>query len=138
MTQHSRCTGDDRAITFWTGTLRSLQYLQADGMSDEETEEQEGEKVRVVKDLWFRNPAFNDLWQYVDELPAQMKSLFEQSGAKRLRRVFSEEVSDRSPPKNLPRTFYRQDYLGLMKKGEVPYVPVAVGEDAVIPVLTSV
>lgn len=106
-------------------------------MSDEETEYQGGERVRVVKSLKFRNHAFDDLWRYVDEVPTIMKDLFEQSGAKHLRRVFSDEVTDRSPPRNLPRTFFRPEYLERMKSGEVPYVSVAAGEDVLIPVLMS-
>lgn len=131
MIQHSRCMGDESALEFWMSTLQSLQYLQTDGMSDEETEDRGGEKVRLVKDLHFRHPAFTDLWQYVDDLPRSMHSLFAQSGVKRLCRVFSHELTNRLPPKNLPCTFYRPEYLGLMKSGGVPYSPT--GDDVLIP-----
>lgn len=65
-------------------------------------------------------------------MPASMKSLFGQSGAKRLCRVFSDELNNRLPPKNLPRTFYRSEYLKLMKSGGVPYAPT--GDDVPIPI----
>lgn len=132
MIQHSRHIGDESALTFWMAALRSLQHLQTDGMSDEETEDRGDEKVRLVKDLHFRNSGFTDLWQYVDDLPTSMKSLFAQSGVKRLRRVFSHELTNRLPPKNLPRTFYRPEYLELMKSGKVPYTPT--GGDIPIPI----
>lgn len=132
MIQHSRRIGDEAALAFWTATLRSLQFLRTDGMSDEETEDQGEEKVRLVKDLHFRDPAFTDLWQYVDNVPITMKSLFTQRGPKRLCRVFTDELTNRSPPKNLPRTFYRPEYLELMKSGRVPYTPT--GDDVPIPI----
>lgn len=137
MIQHSRSTGNEPGIAFWTATLKSLQSLQVNGMSDEETESQGEEKVRVVKSLNFRNRAFDNLWRYVDEVPTTMKDLFEQNGAKRLRRVFSIEVTERLPPRDLPRTFFWPEYLERMKSGEVPYVPVAAGEDVSIPVPMS-
>ncbi|KAK7442547.1 hypothetical protein VKT23_016145 [Stygiomarasmius scandens] len=46
------------------------------------------------------------------------------SHLKRFRRVVSSEISQRPPPPNLPSTFYRPEYLDLVRKGLVPWVRI--------------
>ncbi|KAK7448413.1 hypothetical protein VKT23_013677 [Stygiomarasmius scandens] len=124
MARHSESIGNDEALSFWTAALSVVNLLQADGMSDEETAYEGEEQVKVVKQPAFRHPGLASLFRHVDSAPKEMKSLFDQGGRKRLRRVFSSEISQRRPPPNLPITFYRSEYLDLMRKGLVPWVEV--------------
>ncbi|KAK7459474.1 hypothetical protein VKT23_009457 [Stygiomarasmius scandens] len=132
MRAHFEKAGDDKELGFWTATLTVINNLQADGMSDEETGYEGEEQIKVVKKLPFRHPDLASLLQHVDSTPKMMKKLFDQGGRKRVRRVFSNETSQRSPPPNLPSTFYRQEYLALMRKGLVPWVSIQ--ESPAIPI----
>ncbi|THV01611.1 hypothetical protein K435DRAFT_654928, partial [Dendrothele bispora CBS 962.96] len=127
MTEHLRESGNEQTLRFWTNMLLALDLLTTDGMSDEETFEEGGEVVKVVKDPQFRHPDFRALLAYVDATPRKMKMLFNQSGRKPLRRVVSDLITERIPPAKLPSTFYRPEYLALMMKGLVPWVPLDEG-----------
>ncbi|THV01479.1 hypothetical protein K435DRAFT_655203, partial [Dendrothele bispora CBS 962.96] len=133
MVEHSQDNGDEEGLSFWKATLDAISMLKSDGMSDEDSDHEGQEKVKVVRDLKFRHTDFKALFQHVDSTPRVMKRLFNQSGKKRLRRVFSSEISDRSPPPNLPSTFYRPEYLDLMKKGILPWVVVQENATVSIP-----
>ncbi|KAK7452215.1 hypothetical protein VKT23_012320 [Stygiomarasmius scandens] len=124
MTQHLQSIGKEQDLRFWTDMLLALDLLTVDGMSDEETDDQDEQTVKVVKELRFRHSDFRPLLAYVDAVPRRMKKLFNQSGRKPFRRVVSDLVAERTPPPNLPSTFYQPRYLELMKKGLVPWVPI--------------
>ncbi|KAK7448102.1 hypothetical protein VKT23_013860 [Stygiomarasmius scandens] len=137
MTQHLRSIGKEQDLRFWTDMLLALDLLTIDGMSDEETDEQDEQTVKVVKDLQFRHSDFRPLLAYVDTAPRRMKKLFVQSGRKPFRRVFSDLISEQTPPPNLPSAFYRPQYLELMKEGLVPWVPIDEDTTVSVAVLMS-
>ncbi|KAK7434692.1 hypothetical protein VKT23_020056 [Stygiomarasmius scandens] len=124
MRDHAQKIGKVQDVDFWTATLTAVNLLQDDGMSDEEAVYEDEEQVKVVKRVAFRHDDFTSLFRHVDATPREMKSLFNQGGRKPFRRVFSSESSQRSPPPNLPSTFFRPEYLDLMKKGLVSWVAV--------------
>ncbi|THU96440.1 hypothetical protein K435DRAFT_620104, partial [Dendrothele bispora CBS 962.96] len=124
MTDHLRGTGDEEGLRFWAAALTTIDRLTIDGMSEDETVELDGEKVMVVKDLAFRHPNFNRLFEHIDATRPGMKSLFNQGGRKRIRRVLSKQLMERKPPPGLPSSFYRPEYLNSMKGGLVPWVGI--------------
>ncbi|THV00405.1 hypothetical protein K435DRAFT_657286, partial [Dendrothele bispora CBS 962.96] len=132
MSEHSRKIDDRKGFGFWNTTLNTVNILQADGMSDEETDYEAEEQVKVVKQMVFRHPDLTSLFRHVDSTPRTMKSLFDQGGRKRSRRILSDKPSQRLPPPNLPSTFYQPEYLDLMRKGLVPWV--AIQENSTIPI----
>ncbi|KAF5359901.1 hypothetical protein D9758_013991 [Tetrapyrgos nigripes] len=79
-------------VEFWTSVSSTVQMLTIDGMSDEETEQQDGQTVKVIKDPEFRHPALREIFQHVDGARKKEQALFIQSGGKPLRRVFTDQL----------------------------------------------
>ncbi|THU99064.1 hypothetical protein K435DRAFT_856031 [Dendrothele bispora CBS 962.96] len=53
MTRHLRETGNNESLIFWNAALIAVERLDIDGMSDQETIEEGGEQIKVVKHLVF-------------------------------------------------------------------------------------
>jgi hypothetical protein len=114
--------GDKQGLKFWRDILVALDILTIDGMSDEEDGIDMDEQVRYVKDLDFRHPDFRTLFKKVDKTRTTETTIFTKTGRKSLRRVYVPQTTSRSPPSELPSSFYRPKYLELMMKGKVPNV----------------
>ncbi|THU76150.1 hypothetical protein K435DRAFT_617596, partial [Dendrothele bispora CBS 962.96] len=118
--------GDTERLQFWTEVLQCTQILTADGMSDEEDGEKDGEPVRYVHELDFRHPDLQILFGYLDNIRETENMIFNTVGRKRLCRIHSGLVqSECAPPVDLPPAYYKPSYLQLMTQGKVPSVRLA-------------
>ncbi|THU79656.1 hypothetical protein K435DRAFT_697323 [Dendrothele bispora CBS 962.96] len=113
---------DDMGVAFWSYVLNVLSRLTHQGMSDEEDEERPTsigqlrvmEQVRVVQELDWRETSFSDLFAMVDRTRNLEVEFFPQTGKhamKRLRSDPNRKVVKRMPPKGLPRSFFKPEYL---------------------------
>lgn len=104
---------EEDALMFWQFVLRCLAILGDGGMSDEEDGDENGERIKLIRALMWRNPYFRELFALLDSAPDMERQLWSQSGRHRLRRV----VTDRPPlhsrpiPKDLPRSFFSPAFL---------------------------
>ncbi|KAJ3765137.1 hypothetical protein FB446DRAFT_655660 [Lentinula raphanica] len=111
--------GDQSGVDFWSYGLNVTEILGDNGMSDEEDDTREVEvegikvkqNVKVVLHLYWRHPDLDDLFKLMDTAPALEKLIFHRAGAGRIPRVRSNKLSHRSPPTDLPREFFREDFL---------------------------
>ncbi|KAJ3816678.1 hypothetical protein F5880DRAFT_1463801, partial [Lentinula raphanica] len=93
--------GDVEGYECWAFILNAVTTLQADGMSDEEDDEKDGEKVKLVLDVGFRRPEFRLLFRYVDN-----RDVAKGQGGRRLRRrVEVSNLVDRATPGYIPTFF---------------------------------
>ncbi|KAJ3875657.1 hypothetical protein F5051DRAFT_430389 [Lentinula edodes] len=102
---------DEEGIGFWTYIEQSLVILTYHGMSDEEPDEDDNkEPFKCVFGLNFRHPAFNSLFQHVDKTPALYPDFFPPTGAKRIKRIFTQISVTRAPAPQVPASFFREGY----------------------------
>ncbi|KAJ3753864.1 hypothetical protein FB446DRAFT_607317, partial [Lentinula raphanica] len=119
MVRHCRERNDHAGLTFWRYVLQVLDALGHDGMSDEEGTEIDVNNQGFVRKhpakkilvLYWRHPWFRDLFQRVDSAPAVEKLIFRRSRSSRMPRIAVSQQSQRPPPKGLPVTFFRPQYL---------------------------
>ncbi|KAJ3978518.1 hypothetical protein F5890DRAFT_1422546, partial [Lentinula detonsa] len=124
---------DDEEYQCWSEILYSLDKLGVDGMSDnEEVLDIHGQQGVVTYEPDFRHHQFSILFERVDAFPEIATQLFSQVGRKRLPRTHGTEQVKRCPPRNLPPSYYKHEYLERMKKG-LTQVLVATAEDRPIP-----
>lgn len=126
MIQAMRERDDQEGLAMWQYVLQCLHKLQHEGMSDEESGEDEvvvgGEKNRVrlrkVLVLVWRHPTFKELFALVDSTREAEASIFSQQGRPRLLRIRVEKNSTNSctAPKRLPKSFFRPEWLAEMGK----------------------
>lgn len=111
---------NQRGVDFWSYVLSVTNILVHDGMSDEENAEvpvrygDDGslirqQVVRKIPVLWWRHPWFEDLFKAVDSATGVERVIFHRAG--KLTRLRVPEVSYRPPPRGLPVSFFRQEYL---------------------------
>ncbi|THU92393.1 hypothetical protein K435DRAFT_862495 [Dendrothele bispora CBS 962.96] len=123
--------GDEGKAKLWADVLQCMQVLTADGMSEEENGEEDGELVRYVYELDFRHPEFQSLFNFVDRMRESQKTVFNTTGRKRFRKVQRIDICPaRKPPADLPPSYYKPEYLQLMRQGQVPSAKLAEGEKA--------
>ncbi|KAJ3766149.1 hypothetical protein FB446DRAFT_794374 [Lentinula raphanica] len=111
--------GDQSGVDFWSYGLNVTEILGDNGMSDEEDDarevEVEGVKVRqnvkIVLQSYWRHPDIDDLFNIMGQAPVLEKLIFHRAGAHRIPRIRSNKLSHRSPPTDLPREFFREDFL---------------------------
>lgn len=117
MIQAMRERDDQEGLEMWQYVLNCLHRLRHEGMSDEESGEDEvdvgGHKTRVrvrkVLVLVWRHPTFKDLFALLDQMREVEASIFSQQGRPRIVRIRIEKQSNtpRNPPKHLPKSFFR-------------------------------
>ncbi|KAJ3926804.1 MAG: hypothetical protein NXY57DRAFT_865208, partial [Lentinula lateritia] len=110
MIAQCRAIADEDGLVFWNYILRSLEILTHHWMSDEETgydEDNNEEPFKYVFDLDCRHPAFSSLFQHVDNTPALYPDFFCPTGAKRLKRVYTQLSVMRVPVNEIPSSFLR-------------------------------
>lgn len=126
MIQAMRERDDQEGLAMWQYVLKCLHKLQHEGMSDEESGEDEvviaGVKshirVRKVLVLVWRHPSFKELFALVDRTREAEASIFSQQGRPKLLRIRVEKNSTgpRTAPKHLPKSFFRPEWLAEMGK----------------------
>lgn len=108
MANQAREKSDEHALAYWSNALVALVHLTTEGMSDEEeTFDSEGGRVKLVFSPSFRSPIHDDLFDEVDQTPAQETMIFTNSGRPRLPRIRSTQLANRPPPANLPAIYRR-------------------------------
>ncbi|GAW07714.1 hypothetical protein LENED_009724 [Lentinula edodes] len=111
MITQCQAVSDEEGIGFWTYIEQSLDILTYHGMSDEEPDKDDNkEPFKCVFGLDFRHPAFNSLFQHVDETPALYPDFFPPTGAKRIKRIFTHISVTRAPAPQVPASFFREGY----------------------------
>lgn len=129
MIQVMRERGDQDGLEMWQYVLKCLHKLRHEGMSDEESGEDEvdvrGQKtqlrVRRVLVLVWRHPSFKDLFTLLDKTREVEASIFSEQGRPRLVRIRIEKQSNtpRMPPKHLPKSFFKPEWL--TETGKFPF-----------------
>jgi hypothetical protein len=129
MADEERKAGREQGVTFWSYVTDTLNHLGVHGMSDEEDAKlnvslgEEGvmvqQHVRLVLDLDWRHPSFRKLFELIDKTKGIEDLIFSQVGNARLPRHRVAKVSNRSPPKNLPRGFFRDNFFDGKEDWEV-------------------
>ncbi|KAJ3806468.1 hypothetical protein F5876DRAFT_25553, partial [Lentinula aff. lateritia] len=113
----------------WSEIFDSISRLGTAGMSDDEQiSDPQGQHGITVYAPVFRNPYFTELFSKIDSTRGLEKHLFVRVGRYRLPRICGRERIERSPPANLPSSYYQADYLIAMDKGLVEKVPIALEE----------
>ncbi|KAI5888881.1 uncharacterized protein SCHCODRAFT_01102696 [Schizophyllum commune H4-8] len=105
----------------WSAISRVLDELKNDGMSDEESDNEEielsggvvsEERYRKVLEMEWRHPALRCILDEVDEAAKQSPDVFDVQSAKNARRrVRVAQQSQRGPPLELNRTLFNPAYL---------------------------
>lgn len=102
-------------VKIWEWLSKVLDHLGVDGMSSEESEEENNRIVFRVKIMYWRR----DMMQYLDLIDAQRQKvpgLFSNSGSKGVDKRRGQGVgfliSERNPVKKLPRSFYDNRWFG--------------------------
>lgn len=120
MIEFAQNTGNAGLEEYWAYALSSLHILQHNGMSEEEDAEEDittadgvatKRIVRIVKDLYYRHESFRNLFVVIDGTPGVEDLIFRQSGRARIPRKRVDTVDYRFPPKGLPKSVFRQEYL---------------------------
>jgi hypothetical protein len=120
MVEFAQNTQNPELEEYWAYALQSLHILQHDGMSEEEDAEENittedgvatKRSVRIVKILWFRHESFRKLFAIIDATRGLEDLIFRQSGRPRIPRKRVDDVDYRLPPKGLPESIFRQEYL---------------------------
>ena len=120
MLQVSVQRNDPDAVAVWKYVWSLIDKLGHNGMSDEEDDEMVLQQpdgtmrlthVRKILKLIWRHPYFSELFKFLDKLPGVEDLVFRLCGKQRIERVRVEQESDREPPPNLPKSFYRPNYL---------------------------
>ncbi|KAJ3804652.1 hypothetical protein F5876DRAFT_18858, partial [Lentinula aff. lateritia] len=110
---------DQGGKSFWTYMVDSLLVFEEGGMSDEEDGEEDvvidgvetKQDIKLVKDLWFRHESFGPQFQMIDETPKSEPEIFTQQGRLSVKRVRTNIIDKRDPPKGLPQDVFRLEYL---------------------------
>ncbi|KAK7434707.1 hypothetical protein VKT23_020071 [Stygiomarasmius scandens] len=114
--------GDQQAVQFWSYAVTVLSKLDHHGMSDEEDDERPSfingvrtmEQVRIVQELEWRESSFSHLFALIDQTRQLESQYFSQTGKpsmKRIRNDPNRKVVKRQPPRGLPRSFFKPEYL---------------------------
>ncbi|KAJ3751988.1 hypothetical protein EV361DRAFT_180950 [Lentinula raphanica] len=125
--------GDQSGVDFWAYGLNVTEVLGDNGMSDEEDDAREVEvegvkvkqNVKVILQSYWRHPDLNDLFKLMDQAPVLEKLIFHRAGAGRIPRIRSNKLSHRSPPTDLPREFFREEFLAPLFPHEVMELKLA-------------
>ncbi|THU95285.1 hypothetical protein K435DRAFT_607196, partial [Dendrothele bispora CBS 962.96] len=123
MINAERERGGEAGVAFWSYVLEALSKLGPKGMSDEEDatvdvaigELQAKQAVRLVHVLKWRHPDFRRLFEIVDKTPGMEDLIFSQTGKASLPRHRVDTESNRPPPKDLPKTFFKDDFFDGME-----------------------
>ncbi|KAJ3990967.1 hypothetical protein F5050DRAFT_1582207 [Lentinula boryana] len=127
MVQFARNTGNAELKEYWEYALKALNILQHDGMSDEEDVEEDitvdgvatKRLVRIVKILGYRHESFRGLFEIIDVTRGLEDLIFNQSGRSRIPRKRVNIVDLREPPKDLPKSVFRQEYLNQLSEFDI-------------------
>ncbi|KAJ3793192.1 hypothetical protein GGU11DRAFT_692260 [Lentinula aff. detonsa] len=127
MVQFARNTGNAELKEYWEYALKALNILQHDGMSDEEDVEEDitvdgvatKRLVRIVKILGYRHESFRGLFKIIDATRGLEDLIFNQSGRSRIPRKRVNIVDLREPPKDLPKSVFRQEYLNQLSEFDI-------------------
>ncbi|KAJ3749307.1 hypothetical protein DFH05DRAFT_1520921 [Lentinula detonsa] len=99
--QDCKDNGDIEGYECWGFILYAVTVFGIDGMSDEEDDEENGEKVKSVLDVGFRRPEFRTLFRSVD-----IRHVAKGQGGRKLqRRVEVSKMVERQLPRNIPCVF---------------------------------
>ncbi|THV01475.1 hypothetical protein K435DRAFT_655235, partial [Dendrothele bispora CBS 962.96] len=126
MVQVMRERNDKEGEKMWNYVLNCLGKLEHDGMSDEEegTEEivTDGKvtrvQVRKVMQVTWRHPSFRGLFELVDKTRGVEAAIFSRQGRPPMTRIRVDEEPSRKrpPPKHLPVSFFKPEYLQDLSK----------------------
>lgn len=101
-------------LKIWQWLEKMLKYLDVEGMSSEESEEENHRTVYRVKVMTWRR----DITEYLDMIDKQrirMPGLFSRSGSKGVHKVRGQGAgfltSARDPMRRLPRVLYDNDWF---------------------------
>ena len=121
MTQAAASYQDEEDHERWSAISRVLDELKCDGMSDEESDNEEielaggvvsEERYRKVLRMEWRHPALCCILEEVDEAAKQSPDVFDvQSSTNARRRVRVAQQSQRGPPQELNRSLFDPAYL---------------------------
>lgn len=111
MVAYYRNTGDQELTQYWADILRDLDFLNIQGMSDdEETADDEGNKVMITYSPAFRRPEFDAFFDKVDGTPSSEPTIFTNVGRHRAPRIRSHQTVERDPPQGLPVRYLRDGH----------------------------
>ncbi|KAJ3754712.1 hypothetical protein EV360DRAFT_21979, partial [Lentinula raphanica] len=123
MGKHCQDNGELDAEQYWLYVTDALRVLGDSGMSDEEDGEEDvvidghssKQKVKLVKDLWFRHESFRTLFVTVDETPEAKSMIFTQAGRISMKRIRSGIVDYRTPSRGYPEGIFRTEFLNSLE-----------------------
>ncbi|KAJ8089187.1 hypothetical protein PM082_014435 [Marasmius tenuissimus] len=108
MQKNCRTAGDEEGKEYWAYVFRSVEELQAAGMSDEEDGSKDGKEVKFVHQLDWRDPDYGSIFAQVDCIRVETSC---SAGRKRKLRVPSGRILERDPPSGVSRQHFRSGYL---------------------------
>ncbi|KAL1684528.1 hypothetical protein GGG16DRAFT_22991, partial [Schizophyllum commune] len=121
MRENAEMSGADEQLDHWSFVLRSLEQLNYEGMSDEESDTEEvvfpggvvaEQPCRRVLEMRWRHPSFKEIFDEVDQTPARFPDIFNKLALRnRIRRVRVAQTSERAPPKKLSIALFDPSYL---------------------------
>ncbi|KAI5888891.1 uncharacterized protein SCHCODRAFT_02512695 [Schizophyllum commune H4-8] len=137
MREKAEMSGADEQLDHWSYVLRSLEQLNYEGMSDEESDTEEvvfpggvvaEQPCRRVLEMRWRHPSFKEVFDDVDQTPAQFPDIFNKLALKnRIRRVRVAQTSERAPPKKLSIALFDPSYLEEI--GPAGIIALGINED---------
>ncbi|KAK7436124.1 hypothetical protein VKT23_019326 [Stygiomarasmius scandens] len=126
MTQVLHERGDNEGEEMWQYVLKSLSWLEHDGMSDEEEGSElvtiDGREsriqVRKVMKLSWRHPSFRRLFEMIDQTREVEAAIFAHQGRPPMKRIRVDQgpTRQRPPPQHLPASFFNPEYLQELQK----------------------
>lgn len=110
MVAYHRNAGDQESTQHWANILQDLDLLNIQGMSDdEETMDDEGNKMIITYSPAFRRPELDALFDKVDR--TSESTIFTNVGRHRAPRIRSHKTVERDPPQGLPIQYLRDGYI---------------------------
>lgn len=104
-----RSQGDKEGEEHWQFLIFATSTLEIEGMSDEEDGEVNGEMVKLVADVSFRDCEFRRLYRYSDVLGNKgVDGSGGPVGRKFKTRIETSKIVERSPPPRLPDAFKKR------------------------------
>ncbi|KAJ8074407.1 hypothetical protein PM082_015307 [Marasmius tenuissimus] len=125
MQKNCRTAGDKGGEEYWAYVFRSVEEFQAAGMSDEEDGWKDGEEVKFVHQLDWRDPDYDCIFARVDHIRVEMSS---PAGRKRKLRVPSGWILEQEPPSGVSRQRFRSGYLDAREAAGKAYTEFGRGD----------
>jgi hypothetical protein len=108
----------DVNVEVWQRIYHILNWMGKDGMSSEESGDENGHHVMRVHYFDWRRKDATSMMQLIDSIRTLRPNLFNPNGAKPVARVRIPEPSKRPPPKLYPKSFYDSAWYDSLSYGE--------------------